>query len=118
MNVKVLRRHLPELYLLFAVLFYWVSSTFINPIALVLFVMVGAQLYFKKPITGVLIASILMLLNLYMVLALISELSEFEEYVAGFWKLLIVGSLFLGLNIAAGVAMLLKYSKVQTFVSQ
>ncbi len=95
-----------------SVLFYWFfTGTIVNPIAIGLLIILGLQLVFQKPSSGIAIASIFLVLNLFMVLALLSELSEFTEYTTNFYQLLIVGSLYLGLNIWVSSRMILKYTK-------
>jgi len=100
----------PELYLIGATVYYWIlTSNLFNPIAIALLVILVLQLIYKKGTTGLIIASLFIALNLYMVLALISELAEFSEPNQNATKLLIFGTLFLGLNIFAGVFMFRKY---------
>lgn len=114
MNAQTLRRVSPELYMIAGVFFYWFSTAnLLNPIAIVLLIILGWQVYTQKFWSGILIASVFMMLNLYMVLALVSELSEFTSATSSFYQLLIVGSLFLGGNLLAGFFMILKYIKTQ-----
>lgn len=100
----------PEIYLLLATIFYWTqTSTLFNPVAIVLISVLVYQMVFKKLTTGLIIASLFILLNLYMVLALFSELSEFPEHNAQWQQLLVFGLLFLGGNLFVGVIMFTKY---------
>lgn len=102
---------LPELYLIFAVLYYWIlTANLLNPIAIVLLIILIAQVVSKKKGLGLFIGSIFVLLNLYMVFALISELSEFLDRTKNYYYLLIFGTLFLSLNLTVGAMMLWKYS--------
>jgi hypothetical protein len=102
----------PELYLIGATLYYWfLTATLLNPIAIVLLAILGFQLIYKKGTTGLIIASLFIVLNLYMVLALISELSEFTSANEQWTKLLLFGTLFLGINLVAGGFMFWKYLK-------
>ena len=87
------------------------TSTLLNPVAIVLLLVLLFQIIFKKTASGLIIGSIFLLLNLYMVLALISELSEFDVVNQGFINLLTFGSIFLGLNIIVSFLMLFKYLK-------
>ena len=48
-----------------------------------------------------------------MIFALLSELSEFTEPNENYNNLLIVGSLFIGLNLLVGISMLWKYLKTK-----
>jgi hypothetical protein len=50
-----------------------------------------------------------------MVLALISELSEFEEVTKAYNNLLIFGTLYLGINLCLGGVMFLKYLKLKMY---
>ena len=78
MKAKQLIALAPEIYLVLATLFYWVlTANFFNPFAIVLLVILLYQLIFRKFATGIIIASIFILLNLYMIFALLSDLSEF-----------------------------------------
>lgn len=114
MNTQTLRRLAPELYMVAGVLFYWISTAnFLNPIAIVLLIVLGWQAYTQKFASGIVIATVFLILNLYMVLALLSELSEFTSATSNFYQLLIVGSLFLGCNLLASIFMILKYVKTQ-----
>lgn len=114
MNTQILRKSIPELYMLIGILFYWVSTaTLFNPIAMVLLILVGWQVYSQKFVSGIIIASVFLMLNLYMILALVSELLEFSSMTSSFYQLLIVGTLFLGSNIVASIFMTLKYVKTQ-----
>ena len=67
----------------------------------------------KKPFSGLLISAIFIFLNLFMVLALISELSEFEVANQNYNNLFIVGSLYLGINLVVGGVMFIKYLKLK-----
>ena len=99
---KVLH-NLPELYLILAVLFYWFSTAnILNPIAIVLLLVLIFQLVFKKQYLGITIATLFSIANLYLILALISELKEFQEMTPDFIKLIVVGSLFITCNLIAG----------------
>ncbi|RMB63495.1 hypothetical protein EAX61_03665 [Dokdonia sinensis] len=112
MTKKNLLNLAPEIYLIIATLYYWtLTANVFNIFAIVLLSILMFQVMTKKALSGILIASIFVLINLYMVLALISELSEFEVLASGFYQLLIVGSLFLLLNLSAGGFMFWKYFK-------
>tara|TARA_R100001369_G_scaffold53752_1_gene80581 strand:- start:2824 stop:3207 length:384 start_codon:yes stop_codon:yes gene_type:complete len=108
--IKPLLYWMPELYLVLAILFYWVSTaTLLNPIAFILLVLVVSQLIFNKKGIGVFLASLLIILNLYMFLALFSELSEFSAFTVSAQKLLFIGSGFLILNLVMSIKLLLKH---------
>ena len=102
----------PELYLIAATIYYWtLTSNLFNPIAIGLLAILIYQITTRKLKLGLIIASVFILLNLYLVLALISELSQFSELNQNATNLLIFGTLFLGLNLCAGTFMFRKYIK-------
>lgn len=102
--------HLPEYLLLGAVFFYWVSAGIaMNPIAIVLTIALILQIIFKNRIVGIALPSLLVLASLYMLLALISELNEFETFNAEARKLLLVGASFFVSTILVSGLMLYRY---------
>ena len=108
--IKPLFYSMPELYLILATIFYWVSTaTLLNPIAFILLVLIVSQLIFNKKGIGIFLASLLIILNLYMFLALFSELSEFSAFTVSAQKLLFIGSGFLILNLFMSIKLLLKH---------
>jgi len=112
MKTKQLLYISPELYLIAATLYYWsLTAHLLNPVAITLLCIIVFQLVFKKTISGLFISGLFIALNLYLVLALISELSEFTLKNKDYYNLLIIGSLFLGINIIAGSFMFWKYIK-------
>lgn len=109
------KNSLPEYYLIASVLFYWFfTATILNPFAIGLLIVLGFQLVYQRVGTGIAIAITFLLLNLFMVLALFSELAEFTERTTGFYELLIVGSLYLGANTFVSSMMILKYTRSKT----
>ena len=114
MLIKI-KRSLPEYYLIASVLFYWFfTATILNPFAIGLLIVLGFQLVYQRGGAGIAIAITFLILNLFMVLALLSELAEFTEFTTGFYQLLIVGSLYLGTNILVSSIMILKYTRSKT----
>ncbi len=110
-NLKNALRLFPELYLIAAILYYWsLTANLFNPIAIILVLIFGYQFTVQKSLLGIIISSIFICLNLYLILALISELSEFPEADDAFYKMLIIGGLFIGCNIVVGAFMMKKYS--------
>ena len=103
----------PEFLLILAVLFYWMSSAVIaNPIAIGLLVLLITQLVFQNKIIGIIIPGILILGCLFMLLALMSEFSEFLTFDKAAQKLLFVGlSFFLSTILISGI-MIYKYAIV------
>lgn len=110
-NLKALRPWISELYLILSVTYYWImTGTLFNPIAIALLLILVSLVVFKNNALGFSIGMILLLLNLYMILAMISELNEFETFNRKFYELLIFGTAYLGLNITVSVSMLLKWT--------
>ena len=102
---------IPELYLILAVLYYWsLTASLLNPIAISLLLVLVYQIITRKQILGIVIATVLILASGYLILALLSELSEFSEYNDDAKELAIFGFLYLGLNITFGAIMLYRYA--------
>ena len=110
--MKNIKRYLPETYLIAATLFYWISETIlINWFAIGLLALLTTLIVTKNKVLGIVIASIWIVTNLYMVLALLSELSEFTEFNNKALQLLAGGTLFLGLNLMFSVMLLVKNAR-------
>lgn len=108
------RSIIPELVLIGSVIYYWtLTSNLLNPFAIGLLCILIYQILSKKATLGMIISSIVIALSLFMVLALISELSEFEIVDQSFKNLMIFGSLYLGLNLVLGSIMFIKYLKLK-----
>ncbi|WP_339756980.1 hypothetical protein [uncultured Winogradskyella sp.] len=114
MKIKTFRSFIPELFLIASVLYYWVlTSNLLNPFAIGLLAILIYQLISEKSTLGIIISGIVICLTLFMVLALISELSDFDAATENFNHLLIFGSLYLGLTLIMAVFMLYKYLKLK-----
>ena len=101
---------LPEIYLLIAVLYYWIlTANLLNPFAIILVGLLAFQLKTRIKITGITIAIVLLLLNFFMLFALMSELNEFPEFNSNAKTMALVGFSFFGINIFIGTAMLVLY---------
>lgn len=101
---------LPELYFIVSVLYYWsLTALLVNPVAIILLLLLVFQITTRKQVLGIVIAAILILISSYLVLALLSELSEFSEFNNDARNLVVFGFLYLGLNITFGGIMLYKY---------
>ena len=112
MKLKTLLHLGPELYQICAILYYWfLTSNVLNPFAIGLLIILMYQIIVKNATLGILISCLFILLNIFMVIALISELSEFQVKNNDYTKLLIIGSLFFGLNLIIATLMLRKYLK-------
>ncbi|MEG0916458.1 MAG: hypothetical protein RSF68_05560 [Myroides sp.] len=102
--------NLVEYLLIIAVLFYWHgTSNLLNPVAIGLLAVLIFQIIFKNKVVGVLIPCVLMLLSMYMILALVSEVNEFESFNRDAQSLLFIGlAYFLG-TIIISFLMIWKY---------
>jgi uncharacterized membrane protein len=117
-KIRPIQKWIPELYLLASVLFYWISTgTLLNPIGFFLLAVLLVLFVWKNEILGIAISFLFLILSLYMILALISELNEFPTFNRDAKILLAVGATWLGLNIILAIAMLIKWGK-QTSTSQ
>ncbi|MFK7782831.1 hypothetical protein [Psychroserpens sp.] len=107
--------NLPEYLLIAAVIFYWMSAGLvINYIAIALILGIVLQMIFKNRVVGVVIPCLMILVCLYMILALISEVREFPSFNSDAQTLLFVGLLYFILTILASVIMLVKYGTLST----
>lgn len=111
--MKILKSYLSEIYWLLAILYYWSLTALVaNWFAIVLLMILGVLLVTKNKILGMTISIFLILINLYLLLALASELSEFIVFNADAKKLLGFGVLFIGLNLLFSILLLLKYTQL------
>lgn len=119
-NLKHALTRTPELYLVITCIYYWtLTASALNPIAIILIIALILQVLFKNKISGIVISVFFIILNLFMVLAFLSEFYEFPSLNADAKRLAIFGSLYLGLNLIIATIMLIKYlrlkaSQVQT----
>ena len=117
-KLKQIRKWIPELYLSASAVFYWIStSALLNPFAIFLVAVLLALFTWKMKMLGVIISLLFLILSLYMVLALLSELSEFPKFNKDAKVMLGVGGAWLGLNIILAFVMLIKWDKHQSFSS-
>lgn len=103
--------NIPEFLLIAAVLFYWMSAgRAINYIAIGLLISIVLQMIFKNRVIGIAVPCLLILTCLYMILALISEVSEFPSFNSDAQILLFVGLFIFLITIGASVVMIIKYA--------
>lgn len=111
-----LKSIVPELFLIVSVIYYWIlTGNLFNPIAIGLLAVLLYLIFSKKSTLGLLLSIVFIALTLFMVMALISELSEFEEVTKAYNNLLIFGTLYLGINLCLGGVMFLKYLKLKMY---
>ena len=101
---------LPEFLILALVLLYWFSSSLLNPIAITLIVTIGYLIFSKNRIIGLVIGSIILLLGLYLILALLSDIHKITNFNGDAIKFIIYASLFICTNILTSVWLIIKYS--------
>lgn len=116
-KIKTLFQYIPEMYLLGVTLYYWImTGSLLNPVAIVLLLALLLQMWFNSANAGLVLAIVWLLLSLYLVLALISEISAFTQRSTARTELLLFGTLFIGGNLLMGSLMLLKYLKTKVVV--
>ena len=98
----------PEIILLISTIVYWTLTTVLNPVAMVLVLLLIVQLYYNNNVAGFFIALLFIVLNLYMVLAMVSDLVDYET-LSQRTNLLIFGTTYLGINLLASAMMIKKY---------
>lgn len=116
---KVNKKWFPELYLIASVIFYWVSAAnLLNPVAFCLLAVLAILFIVKNEILGIIISLLFLILSLFMVLALISELNEFAVFNRDAKFMLLAGATWLGLNITLAIVMLVKWGKLASHTQQ
>lgn len=110
--MKILKLHLPELYLIGAIIFYYISAaSIVNWFAIALLAVLAILVLTKNKALGVAIGFFWILISLYLVLAIISELSEFTSFNKDAMQLAVIGFLFVALNIVFSSILIFKYAK-------
>jgi len=101
---------LPEYYLLILVILSGYTPPFsFHPIIIGFVAILILQIIFRNKISGLIIASLFLLINLYMLLALFSEKNEFPIFNGDAKQLLIGGLLLLVFNLFVIGLMIYKY---------
>ena len=113
-NAKVVLRYIPEIYLICSVIYYWIGTwLLLNPVAIAFLLALILQLIIRNRVTGILISGLFVIINIYLVFALTSELlsmyNEIKTFNNSQKRLLFFGSTYMGLNIIVGVVMFIKY---------
>lgn len=105
-------KFVPEVYFLLSIVFYWYSTgLLLNVIAIGLMTILVYQLITRKKVTGMIISILFLLLSFFLILALFSELSEFNEFNDDAKTMALVGFSYLFLNLIFGSWMLISYQK-------
>lgn len=109
---KYLLFQLPEFYLITIILLVGYCSPFsFTPFVIVVAFIILLQIIFKNRISGIILASLLFLLNLYFLDVLLSEFKEFEAFNMNTERMLIVGIPLWLSNMSVSGVMFYKYSK-------
>jgi hypothetical protein len=103
---------LAEICLLVSVVIYWVgTASVLNPIAVALLFALMALMIWRSESWGIILSCLFLIINLYMVLALLSELNEFTVLNGNTKLLFIITGIWLVLNIVFSITMLIKWGK-------
>ncbi len=117
-KLKQIQKWIPELYLLFSAICYWVAtSTLFNPVGICLVALLLALFTWKTKTLGIIVSLLFLILSLYMVLALVSEISHFSTFNTKAKVMLAVSGTWLGLNILLASMMLIKWGRDRSFYS-
>jgi hypothetical protein len=109
-TVKKLLNVYPEYYLIMLILLTGYTPPFsINTFAVIIAVVVILQIIFRSPVTGIIIAFIFILINLYMLVALISEFREMPAFNFSAQQLLFAGLSLILFNLFTSGIMIRKY---------
>lgn len=101
---------IPEIYLILSVFFYWANAgSLINLYAIALLILLAIVILVKNKAFNITISTLFLILNCYMVLAMLSELSEFPEFNDNARLMLTVGSIYLGIGLFLSIVMLRKW---------
>ncbi|MCT8339937.1 hypothetical protein MG296_07715 [Flavobacteriaceae bacterium TK19130] len=111
--IKPLLYWLPEMYLLLATAFYWVlTGLWFNPVALFLMGLLVIQMLYNPRSLGLFIASIFILLNVYLIAAMVSDLMDIAVFGYSAQQLLVFGLAFMGINLLMAFRLLFKHLPV------
>lgn len=78
---KSVSKWYPELFLIVSVIIYWaLTATLVNPVAISLVVLLVAQLRFKSKTLGIALSFVFMLLSFYMMLAIFSDIVNLDFF--------------------------------------
>lgn len=105
----------PEYYIIVLILLAGYSPPFtFNPLLILLAGILLLQIIFKNRISGLIIAGIFILINLFMLGAFFSEFGEFQELNNDAKQLLLGGLSLWGINMMLSAMMIYKYTKTDS----
>jgi hypothetical protein len=108
---KSVSKWYPELFLIVSVIIYWaLTGTLVNPVAISLFALLVAQLRFKNKIFGIVLSVIFMLLCIYMMLAIFSDIVHLDTFFPNGLLMIAFGVLYFGSTAFFALALLKKNS--------
>lgn len=90
------------------------TSLILNPVAIAFFVIFGLHLFVAKGAGKLIFPFLFILINMFMFLALFSELREFSTFNQEALIMLSVGSFYFGLNIISAVIMILANTTISS----
>ena len=94
---KSVSKWYPELFLIVSVIVYWaLTATLVNPVAISLVVLLVAQLRFKNKTFGIVLSFIFILLSFYMMLAIFSDIVHLDFFYPRGLLMLGFGTLYFG----------------------
>ena len=94
---KSVSKWYPELFLILSVIIYWtLTASLVNPVAISLVVLLVTQLRFKNKTFGVVLSFIFMLLSFYMMLAIFSDIVNLDFFYPRGLLMLGFGTLYFG----------------------
>jgi len=108
----------PEILLTAETIFYWLSSSPLNPIAMTLLAILVTVFVFKNKTLAFVTSILFLLLNSFMCLALLSELNEFSTLNDNAKLMTLVGGTMLGTGIIAATAMAIKWGRQHASIMQ
>lgn len=109
-QLSTIKQWLPETYLILSVFYYWsLTASAVNPIAISLLLILALLIWSKSRILGTTIGIVILVINLFLLLALASELREFITADKDYFIMLFAGLFYMGLNIAVAFLLIIKW---------
>ncbi len=94
---KSVSKWYPELFLIVSVIIYWgLSATLVNPVAILLLALLVTQLRFKNKIFGIVLSLVFMVLCMYMMLAIFSDIIDLDAFYPRGLLMIVFGVFYFG----------------------
>lgn len=117
--MKKILFQLPEYYFIILIVAAGYEPPFSIPFFyIVLIIVLALQIYFANKVSGLLISGLLFFFNLLYLGALVSEISDFQEFNSDAQQMAVIGMLLWFLNLTASILMMYRYLKMKTRSSQ